>query len=299
MMNVTMIGRTAKVVRSYSCEERQGRNGSFESKSILFSFACDRKYRTTTVVNGQQRTDSPTDFWLVKFVGAAAEKMNQYATAKKPDGSLISRYMYLEGTFETYKSTKPIKGTMHGVNCGNGQTMDVNGQLVPDGSGITQVIFVVDYFWFLDSNAESGTQAPQQAAANMQMNPQMQMMQQQMQMMQNMMASMMGMGGFQQPQQPVQNQPFPNAMQNMMSNVAQGMVQNQSVPTQPMPQTQAPQPNPVAPPTTAAPSQQAPATAVAQQDAQAPAPNPVPDPSAPAAPTVPSAFSVDSGAAPF
>lgn len=155
MMNVTMIARTASIVKEYTNETRQGRNGQFQSKQIMFSMACDRKYRTTSVVDGQQTQDNPTDFWLVKFVGGAADAMQKYATGKKADGKLVSRFLYMEGTFETYRSTKPVKGVMKGVNLGNGQLYDIPGMLTPDGDGLTQTIFVVDYFKFLDPNGNN------------------------------------------------------------------------------------------------------------------------------------------------
>lgn len=154
-MNVTMIGRTASIAVPYVNETRNGRNGQFQSKRIMFSVAVDRKYRTTSVVNGQQTTDNPTDFFLVEFVGGAADAMNKHATAQKQDGKLVSRHLYLEGTFETYRSNKPIKATMKGVNLG-GQLYDIPGLATPDGAGITNVKFVVDFFKFLDANPNAG-----------------------------------------------------------------------------------------------------------------------------------------------
>lgn len=154
-MNVTMIARTASIAKEYTCETRNGRNGQFQSKRIMFSMAVDRKYRTTSVVNGQQTTDNPTDFFLVEFVGGAADAMQKHATGKKQDGKLQSRFLYLEGTFETYRSNKPIKATMKGVNMG-GVLYDIPGMATPDGAGITNVKFVVDFFKFLDANPNAG-----------------------------------------------------------------------------------------------------------------------------------------------
>ncbi len=150
MMNVTMICRTSSIVSPFTSEPRNGINGSFESKTMVYSVACDRGYAITSTVNGQQVKKQAVDFWLVRFNGNQAELMNQYATAVNQEGKLISRHLALFGRFEKYQSNKPIKVksiTLMGDTVATDPNTTTAVPAYPES-----VIFVVTNVQFLDAN---------------------------------------------------------------------------------------------------------------------------------------------------
>lgn len=153
MKSCILDARTVAIVKELTVEQRQGANGAFESKEILFRIAVDRDYKVTRQENGKTIQEYPTDFWLAKATGPVAQAFADHCTAKKEDGKLVSRHLLLIGNFETYQKSRNVKETVQ-VNI-NGALYNVNVDLnVPD----TNTIFMVDGIKFLDR--------PQNAQAN-------------------------------------------------------------------------------------------------------------------------------------
>lgn len=154
-MNVVMDCRTVSIVKPLTVEQRNGINGSFESKEVLFKIAVDRDYKVTRMVNGKPEQSNPTDFFLAKAVGNTAQAFADYCTAKKEDGKLVSRQLLLTGHFETYQKDRPVTQTV-AVNLG-GQMYNVDVTLSVTE---TNYIFIVDKMKFLDykpQGAQTGT----------------------------------------------------------------------------------------------------------------------------------------------
>lgn len=155
--------RTDAVVRTVWAKDlevttKQGVNGTYEAKQILFRVATDRNYKRSMVVNGQTVTDNPTDYILCRATGAVAQAFSDYCTAKKPDGKLISRHLYLVGHIELY--TQPRRFPVEAQLNYNGQLLNVK---LETEQNIEGHIFVVDEFEFLDSNPVPKTTVPQGA----------------------------------------------------------------------------------------------------------------------------------------
>lgn len=152
-MNSSILrARTVAIVRDFKVEKRQGANGEFESKDILFRIAVDRDYQVSVTENGITGKKRPTDFWLAKCTGDVAERFNKYCTAKDEQGKLISRHLLLGGNFEQYQKPRKIHATPQ-VNM-NGQLVQLEFDMeVPD----TSTIFIVNDIEFLDGkkNAEA------------------------------------------------------------------------------------------------------------------------------------------------
>ena len=157
-MQVVMDARTVSIVKELTTEQRQGINGNFESKEVLFRIAVDRDYKITKYENGQPVQTTPTDFFLAKATGNTAQVFADHCCFKKENGKLQSRHLLLTGHFETYQKDRVVTETVP-VNFG-GQVYNVEVSLsVPD----TNYIFIVDKLKFLDNkpqNAQTnGTQA--------------------------------------------------------------------------------------------------------------------------------------------
>lgn len=152
-MNSSILrARTVAIVRDFKVEKRQGANGEFESKDILFRIAVDRDYQVSVTENGITGKKRPTDFWLAKCTGEVAEHFNKYCTAKDEQGKLVSRHLLLGGNFEQYQKPRKIHATPQ-VNM-NGQLVQLEFDMeVPD----TSTIFIVNDIEFLDGkkNAEA------------------------------------------------------------------------------------------------------------------------------------------------
>lgn len=152
-MNSSILrARTVAIVRDFKVEKRQGANGEFESKDILFRIAVDRDYQVSVTENGITGKKRPTDFWLAKCTGEVAERFNKYCTAKDEQGKLVSRHLLLGGNFEQYQKPRKIHATPQ-VNM-NGQLVQLEFDMeVPD----TSTIFIVNDIEFLDGkkNAEA------------------------------------------------------------------------------------------------------------------------------------------------
>lgn len=166
MKSCILDARTVAIVKDLTVEQRQGANGAFESKEILFRIAVDRDYKVTRQENGKTIQEYPTDFWLAKATGPVAQSFADHCTAKKEDGKLVSRHLLLIGNFETYQKSRNVKETVQ-VNI-NGMLYNVNVDLnVPD----TNTIFIVDGIKFLDrpqtTQANNATVATATAAPAM------------------------------------------------------------------------------------------------------------------------------------
>ena len=150
-MNSSILrARTVAIVRDFKVEKRQGANGEFESKDILFRIAVDRDYQVSVTENGITGKKRPTDFWLAKCTGEVAERFNKFCTAKDEQGKLVSRHLLLGGNFEQYQKPRKIHATPQ-VNM-NGQLVQLEFDMeVPD----TSTIFIVNDIEFLDGKKDT------------------------------------------------------------------------------------------------------------------------------------------------
>ena len=152
MNNSILRARTVAIVREFKVEKRQGANGEFESKDILFRIAVDRDYQVSVTENGITGKKRPTDFWLAKCTGEVAERFNKFCTAKDEQGKLISRHLLLGGNFEQYQKPRKIHATPQ-VNM-NGQLVQLEFDMeVPD----TSTIFIVNDIEFLDGKKDTAS----------------------------------------------------------------------------------------------------------------------------------------------
>ena len=152
-MNSTILrARTVSIVKDFTVEKRQGANGEFESKSILFRIAVDRDYQVSVTENGITGKKRPTDFWLAKCTGEIAERFNKFCTEKDANGKLVSRHLLLGGNFEQYEKQRVVKAEL--------QT-EINGQLYNVAGDVnvteTSTIFVVNDIEFLDGRKSTSS----------------------------------------------------------------------------------------------------------------------------------------------
>ncbi len=143
-VNFEVIGRTARIIKPYSAEQRQGRNGAFESKMVMFSLATDRDYKSTVDhEDGSQTKENLTDFYAVRCTGKNADLFQQYCSATKKDeqgnDKLVSRRLQIKGHLETYQADRTVQ-----ANCG--------GQLYKFDVKETRNILVAERIYFLDAN---------------------------------------------------------------------------------------------------------------------------------------------------
>lgn len=150
MKSTILEARTVTVVRELKVEKRTGVNGEFESKDILIRIAVDRDYKVTRTENGKTISEYPTDFWLAKATGNLADVINNYCTATKEDGKLVSRHLLLSGSFENYTNTRKIK---------TNPQVEINGVMYQLDLEVeapsNNTIFVIDSIKFLDKNPEA------------------------------------------------------------------------------------------------------------------------------------------------
>ena len=144
--------RTVAIVRDLRVEKRQGANGEFESKDILFRIAVDRDYKVTRQENGKTISERPTDFWLAKATGNVAQIFADHCSATKEDGKLISRHLLLSGNFENYQNTRNVKAKVQPQVNINGQTYQLDLEVEVPVENNNNTIFIVDSIEFLDSN---------------------------------------------------------------------------------------------------------------------------------------------------
>ena len=147
-MNCYAIGRTARILKPYAVTQRNGRNGAFESRMVMFSLATDRDYRQATVhEDGTVTQERNTDFFACKATGPIADLFNKYCSATKKDENgndkLVSRRIMVQGHMEKYDATRTE--TIQAVV--NGQTVQLSVEL-PDERNI----LVVEKMEFIDAN---------------------------------------------------------------------------------------------------------------------------------------------------
>ena len=149
--------RTVAIVRDLRVEKRQGANGEFESKDILFRIAVDRDYKVTRQENGKTISERPTDFWLAKATGNVAQIFADHCSATKEDGKLISRHLLLSGNFENYQNTRNVKAKVQPQVNINGQIYQLDLEVEVPVENNSNTIFIVDSIEFLDSNPANRT----------------------------------------------------------------------------------------------------------------------------------------------
>jgi hypothetical protein len=162
MMKAILDARTVSIVKPYTEEKRQGSNGEFTVKEVLFKIAVDRSYKVTRTENGKQVTDYPTDFYLAKATGNTAEAFAKYCSGTKADGKLQSRRLLLVGTFETYNKARIYEKDFQVQAPTSGEQFTIR---IHDELADTNVIFIVDSMSFLDSNPANRNQGQAQASA--------------------------------------------------------------------------------------------------------------------------------------
>ena len=144
-VKIHTIARTARIIRPYSVEQRNGRNGAFESRMVMFSIATDREYRqAVTNADGTISQERKTDFFACRATGPIADLFAKYCSATKKDENgndkLVSRRIAIEGHLEKYQATRT-------------ETL-----ALPDGKQVQvqlpeeREIIVVESIEFLDAN---------------------------------------------------------------------------------------------------------------------------------------------------
>ena len=144
-MKIHAIGRTARIIKPYAVEQRNGRNGAFESRMVMFSLATDRDYRqAVTNADGTISQERHTDFFACRATGPIADLFAKYCSAMKKDENgndkLVSRRIYIEGHLEKYNAKRTEQ-----VQLSNGQIVQIE---LPE----EREVVVVESIEFLDAN---------------------------------------------------------------------------------------------------------------------------------------------------
>lgn len=154
MLRVNAVCRTVWV-KELVTVKRQGNNGEYDSKSILFRVATPRNYTRTVMKDGQQVEERPTDYILCRANGATAQVIADYCSAVDAEGKHISRHLNLVGHIETYQTERNVKIENLPVGL-NGQTYNLTFETpVKQDSHI----FIVDELEFLDPKKETPVQS--------------------------------------------------------------------------------------------------------------------------------------------
>lgn len=165
MLRTICNGRTVWV-KDIVTEKRQGPNGEFEAKSILFRIATDRNYTRTVMKDGQQVEERPTDFILCRANGNTAQIIKDNCTAVDPaTGKTISRHLGLIGHIETFVSDRTFKVENLPLNIDNVGTVNVSFDTTQKVDGH---IFIVDEIEFLDPKPQPKVQAGTATVSNVQ-----------------------------------------------------------------------------------------------------------------------------------
>lgn len=156
-MNVSTIARTVRIIKPYSNVQRTGRNGVWNSESVMFSIATDREYKSTvTHDDGTVGQERKTDFFACRATGPIARLFNQYCSAMKTDEQgnqkLVSRRLYIKGHLENYQADRDEVIQIEGLP----QPVQVK---LPD----TRTIVVVESIEFLDADPVKKANAQAQA----------------------------------------------------------------------------------------------------------------------------------------
>lgn len=130
------VGRTAKILKDYQAVTRTGRNGEWESKSVMFSLAVDRDYKQ---MNDKGELERHTDFIPVRATGPIAECFNKYCNDRNEEGKLVSRLIQVSGHVEQYDKERTER-----IELG-GQQYDVT------FNETNKTIFVAEKIKFLDA----------------------------------------------------------------------------------------------------------------------------------------------------
>lgn len=154
-------------VKDLVTEKRQGPNGEFDAKSILFRVATNRNYTRTIMKDGQQVEERPTDFILCRANGATAQVIADNCTAVDAEGKLISRHLNLYGHIETYISDRTFKVENFPVGI-NGVTYNLTFDTTQKVDGH---IFIVDEIEFLDPKPQAKVQAGAVTVSNVSVAP--------------------------------------------------------------------------------------------------------------------------------
>ena len=152
-------------VKDLVVEKRQGANGEFDAKSILFRVATNRNYTRTIIKDGQQVEERPTDFILCRANGATAQVIADNCSAVDADGKHISRHLYLTGHIETYVSDRTFKVENLPLSIPNVGNINVSFDTTQKVDGH---IFVVDEIEFLDPKPQPKVQAGHATVSNVQ-----------------------------------------------------------------------------------------------------------------------------------
>ena len=164
MLRTICSGRTVWV-KDLVTEKRQGPNGEFDAKSILFRIATPRNYTRTVTKDGQQVEERPTDFILCRANGSTAQVIADNCSAVGPDGKLISRHLELIGHIETYVTDRTFKVENLPLSIANVGTVNVSFDTTQKVDGH---IFIVDEIEFLDPKPQPKVQAGQVTVSNVQ-----------------------------------------------------------------------------------------------------------------------------------
>ena len=161
-MSTNILARTVSIIQPFQAITRE--DGTVY-KSIIFKVAEKRKYKQNYIDSktNQQVNGYKSDFWLVKATGEVAEAFNKNCTAVDENGKLKSRYLNIEGRFETYTKDREV-------------TISVPAQAIAQYAGVayagadmvvkatvpqTNTILNADVITYLDPNpnrAENGGQ---------------------------------------------------------------------------------------------------------------------------------------------
>lgn len=164
MLRTICSGRTVWV-KELVTEKRQGPNGEFDAKSILFRIATPRNYTRTVTKDGQQVEERPTDFILCRANGSTAQVIADNCSAVDASGKLISRHLELIGHIETYVTDRTFKVENLPLSIANVGTVNVSFDTTQKVDGH---IFVVDEIEFLDPKPQSKVQAGTATVSNVQ-----------------------------------------------------------------------------------------------------------------------------------
>ena len=155
-------------VKELQTEKRQGPNGEFDAKSILFRVASNRNYTRTVTKDGQQVEERPTDFILCRANGSTAQVIADNCSAVDANGKLISRHLNIYGHIETYVTDRTFKVENLPLSIANVGTVNVSFDTTQKVDGH---IFIVDEIEFLDPKPQPKVQAGQVTVSNVQVAP--------------------------------------------------------------------------------------------------------------------------------
>lgn len=129
-------------VKDLQIEKRQGNDGEYDSKTILFRVATQRNYKRTVEKDGQQVSEYPTDFITCRANGEVAQRIADYCSATDESGKFISRRLNIFGSIICYKGDRRFENVHVNVNGVDG--------CISFNAPQDNYMFIVDEFEFLD-----------------------------------------------------------------------------------------------------------------------------------------------------